>query len=167
MSAPTGFWAKVDIRGDDECWPFLGARTGGRDGDTYGIHARPRADAREDGAPRNVYAHRLAYCLENGIAVADLPPEVKVRHKCDNTICCNPKHLLEGTQADNVQDKVDRNRQLKGEQIANSILKEIDIPVIRQRLSDGERHDDIALDYGVHRGAITQINVGNTWSWVQ
>lgn len=32
------------------------------------------------------------------------------RHNCDNPPCLNPRHLLWGTQADNVQDMIDRAR---------------------------------------------------------
>ena len=41
-------------------------------------------------------------------------PEV-VRHACDNPPCCNPLHLLGGTHADNVADKVRRGRVPRGE----------------------------------------------------
>ena len=33
-----------------------------------------------------------------------------VRHKCDNTKCCNPEHLELGTQLDNVDDMLTRKR---------------------------------------------------------
>jgi hypothetical protein len=47
------------------------------------------------------YAHRLAWELANGRRLRD--GEV-VRHTCDNPPCCNPAHLLVGTQADNIED---------------------------------------------------------------
>lgn len=33
-----------------------------------------------------------------------------VRHTCDNRKCINPDHLLSGTQAENIQDAIDRKR---------------------------------------------------------
>jgi HNH endonuclease len=33
-----------------------------------------------------------------------------VRHKCDVTLCINPKHLVIGTQRDNAMDAVKRGR---------------------------------------------------------
>ena len=33
-----------------------------------------------------------------------------VRHVCDNRKCCNPLHLLQGTQLENIQDMIERNR---------------------------------------------------------
>lgn len=38
-----------------------------------------------------------------------------LRHTCDVRKCCNPDHIISGTQADNIRDKVARNRQAKGE----------------------------------------------------
>lgn len=49
-------------------------------------------------------AHRVAYYEATGIW-----PEV-VRHTCDNPPCINPEHLVPGTQADNMHDRMDRGR---------------------------------------------------------
>jgi DNA-binding NarL/FixJ family response regulator len=37
-----------------------------------------------------------------------------VRHACDNPACCNPLHLLAGTQTDNIADMMTRNRRVQG-----------------------------------------------------
>lgn len=55
------------------------------------------------------YAHRVAYCRANGLELVDISGVV-IRHTCDNPACVNPEHLVSGTQADNVQDMVDRGR---------------------------------------------------------
>ena len=46
-------------------------------------------------------------------------------------------------------------------------LAETDIPAIRARLAKGERHEDIAADYGVHRATISQVARGFTWTHVK
>lgn len=43
-----------------------------------------------------------------------------VRHTCDNPACCNPAHLIRGTVADNVADRVARGRSATGERNGRS-----------------------------------------------
>jgi hypothetical protein len=89
------FWAKVDKRGPDECWPWIGAKN-------------PFGYGKISNGKRGVQAkaHRVAY----EIAVGLPPGDLVVRHKCDNPPCVNPSHLEAGTQADNVHDMVSRGR---------------------------------------------------------
>lgn len=54
-------------------------------------------------------AHRLAYLIHNGY----LSEGKEVMHKCDNKLCCNPDHLVEGTHKDNMQDMIKKGRQGK------------------------------------------------------
>lgn len=56
---------------------------------------------------RSHHVHRAVYMAEHRVR---LSPDTVVRHKCDVTACCNPHHLKEGTQADNVADMVSRGR---------------------------------------------------------
>lgn len=87
------FWAKVIIRGPDECWEW----TAQRHKDGYGLFKR-------EGVKRG--AHQIAYELTYG----PIPPGMVVRHTCDHPWCCNPGHLESGTQADNVHDMIERGR---------------------------------------------------------
>lgn len=75
------------------CWNW----TGGKHNDGYGV-------IRYKG--KKCKAHRLfyKYYIEN------INDNLVVRHTCDNPACCNPLHLIHGTQADNVKDMWDRNR---------------------------------------------------------
>lgn len=49
-------------------------------------------------------AHRVAFYLHHGYW-----PDT-ARHKCDNPGCYNPTHIIDGTQADNVRDMMERGR---------------------------------------------------------
>lgn len=66
---------KIDVRGPDECWLWLG-RCAGR----YPVFWL-------DGAPRK--AHRVMYELE----VGPIPEGPTVDHVCHNKLCLNPWHL--------------------------------------------------------------------------
>lgn len=157
------FWdgvARLDV---SDCWPWMRARSGGRDGKTYGIFTRSRASI----GRRCIYAHRMAWCLANEVAPADLPREVVIRHSCDNPICCNPQHLEQGSQADNVEDMVTRGRGLKGEQISTSVLTIEDVREIKRMLHEGLAQQVIANKFGVSRPTISLIKSGRNWGWVK
>ena len=55
----------------------------------------------------SVLVHRLAWEIHN---CEPIPEGKVVRHTCDNPLCCNPAHLILGTQGDNNRDTVSRNR---------------------------------------------------------
>jgi len=91
------FWSKVNKR-PDGCWEWTGAQT--EDG-----HGRYDID----GAVTRV--HRVTWILarerdipEMVMWKGELKPFV-VRHcLCDNALCCNPAHLVGGSQGENVYD---------------------------------------------------------------
>lgn len=137
------FWRKVERRGPDECWPWTAALGGG--GDRYGyirVHGRL------------ISAPRLALILDGRP-----PGDGRVaRHTCDNTICCNPAHLLPGTQGENQDDMA---RRLRG----GRKLEPAQVVEIRARLAAGERQRSIAAAYGVSQPQISKINVGRDWRY--
>jgi hypothetical protein len=88
------FWDKVAVRGPDDCWEWqAGCFKRG-----YGAFA---FDGHKPG-----YAHRFSYELHHG----PIPEGMRVLHECDNPPCVNPKHLRAGTQKDNIQDAVNKDR---------------------------------------------------------
>lgn len=53
-----------------------------------------------------VQSHRVAYEAKHG----PIPPGMCVMHLCDNPACCNPDHLVLGTQKENTHDSVLKGR---------------------------------------------------------
>lgn len=82
-------WAKVDRRGPDECWPWLG-----------GYNKRGGHGVAYVGNGKSMSAHKAVYTL----MVAPVPPGLVLDHVvCQNPICVNPAHCEPVTQQVNVQ----------------------------------------------------------------
>lgn len=79
------------------------------------------------------------------------------RHMCHNPCCCNPDHLEVGTQADNIQDKVDADRQLKGEDNGASKLTNEQVNEIRAYQGVLTRKE-LAEIYGIHTVHVSRIH---------
>lgn len=58
------------------------------------------------GIYRAEQAHRIVWETHYG----SIPDGLLIRHTCDNPPCCNPEHLLLGTQKDNMHDMAERGR---------------------------------------------------------
>ena len=64
-----------------------------------------------------VRLHRLVWEAHN----AELIPEgMVIMHTCDNRACCNPEHLVLGTQSENIQDCHNKGRFTQGFQDGHS-----------------------------------------------
>lgn len=84
------FWAKVDVVGESECWPWLGKLRGSGSGTPSGGEYGMFADRQ---------AHRISY--ERVIGV--IPGGYVVDHTCDHKWCVNPNHLEAVTNGENVR----------------------------------------------------------------
>jgi len=88
------FWEKVEVKGDDECWPWKASQVGTTGYGQFRLNEqKPRA-------------HRIAWFIANGT----IPEGLKICHSCDNTLCCNPAHLWAGTQKENIRDMISKGR---------------------------------------------------------
>lgn len=101
---------------------------------------------------RSMPAHQAAYRLYKG------EPNGVVRHTCDNPWCVNPDHLLEGTQADNVRDMVERGRVSKH----SRKLTQKEAEDIRASSLEGRA---LATLYGVHESTICKIRKGYRYAF--
>jgi hypothetical protein len=136
INFPADFWAKVDKRGPDECWPWI-AKSKVRG---YGIYRHfgllrraTHVSLELAGRPRVNGAHAL--------------------HKCDNRGCVNPDHLWWG---DNRENTADRERKLRGNtRFAPDEVRDI--------LTSTERVKDIARRYNACRTTITRLRRNRTY----
>lgn len=161
------FWGKVNKGGPihptlgTECWLWTAYRNAGG----YGQFHAGRS---------NFYAHRFAYETMVG-RIAD---GIVLRHQCDTPACVNPAHMLLGTHAENVADKVRRGRVPNGEahcshlhpervpfgeDQGNAKLSEEQAREILKARMQGESHGSLARRFGVGRTAISNLCSGRRW----
>lgn len=156
------FWAKVDKRGQDECWEWQGAK---HDTAAYGVIG---LGERGLGLGR---AHRLSYCWAHGLDLWAIAGKL-VMHSCDNPACVNPAHLSLGTDLDNQRDKCRKGRLVvrRGSSNPWAKLSEADVLEIR-RTHDPSWHSGfgykaLAKRYGVTSGVIRKIVKREGWTHV-
>lgn len=140
------YLAKILPPNDDGCKLWSASRNE----DGYGIF---RHNGRMHTAHRWAYAH----------FVVTVPRGIVVRHNCDVRACQTIDHLLLGTQADNVQDMISRNRipSRAGAAGHRAILTEDQVRFIRvSPLSNVE----LARSYNVSQSTISAVRTGQTWS---
>lgn len=139
------FWSFV--KKTDSCWLWQGSTQKG-----YGnISAwNPKQ--------RILKAHRLSYEIHYG----EIPEGVGyhgicVLHKCDNPSCVNPKHLILGTQQDNLEDMRKKGRSshvITKEQVYK--IRELYVP---RKFSQQK----ISNLLGINRGTVRDGLLGKTW----
>lgn len=149
----TRFWWYVDIKSENECWNWTYTKNVAG----YGI-IRPFS-----GSPMRL-AHRIVWKLTHG----KLAKDICVLHKCDNRLCCNPKHLFLGTRADNVYDMIKKKRHIPpthefGEASANHKLTQEIVDNIRFYVRNGMKQKDVAIKFGLSKAHICRLVHGIRW----
>ena len=142
-------WRRVDVRGADDCWPFIGAVN------TYG-YGQMHLDGKQQ------LAHHLTYELANGQA----PGGLLVCHTCDNPACCNPAHLFLGTVAENARDAMAKGRHPHGETSGMARLATAQVLEIRRLHAAGAKFVELAARYGVTPENVSMICNRVTWRHV-
>lgn len=112
------FWAHVNVGHPDACWLWTGAVYN----DGYGAFML-------NSGKTSRRAHRYAFEINRGRAPK---AGMQVMHSCDVRLCCNPRHLSEGDNFENMQDCSLKGRIARGERGGNSKwTKEIVLEVRR------------------------------------
>lgn len=141
------FWRLVEVKGPADCWVYR-KRKGGSLG--YGcLTMRDASGHRYIG-----FAHRVAFAITHGGEY----PAGQVLHSCDNPPCCNPSHLYEGTQQNNIDDQVSRLRARNGNIKIASLATIISIREATGTLTS------IGEQFGIHRRQVKRIKDGTCWS---
>lgn len=146
--AAARFWAKVDVRGADDCWPWTGRRVKAGYGQ---VTVAPRV---------TVYAHRVAGYLAGRLrGVTEALHDDWALHSCDNPPCCNPAHISAGTHADNMLDSARKGRMARK-------LTADDVAEILTLVRAGVPQREIARAKGIVQASVSRIARRASWRWL-
>lgn len=137
------FWRLVDVGPEDKCWPWMGCV----DDDGYGIFV---FRGRRHGA------HELALSFSIG---EKRHRSLDTCHECDNPPCCNPAHLRFDTRSSNVLDSFARGRSVRARKLTVE-----QVQLMRERRALGARQKDLAEQFGITDGLVSQIVRGLRWA---
>lgn len=145
------FFQKVYPEPNTGCWLWAGAALpsyghGTLSGASYGFF----------------YAHRFSYFIHKG----DFDRSKLVCHTCDVPWCVNPDHLYLGTLSDNMNDKVSRGRQMRGEKCTTRKFNNVDIIEIRRLAATGMMQKEICKIFNADDGLISLIINRKRWKHI-
>jgi hypothetical protein len=114
-----------------------------------------------------VLVHRWSFEFFKG----RIPAGLVVCHACDVPACLNPDHLFLGSQAENMQDMVNKNRHgpnsREGESNGRAKLKTYEVHRIRRDYSPGKTSQtELAARYNVSQAQIQRILCRTRWRHV-
>jgi hypothetical protein len=141
------FWSHImTTDSDEDCWLWVGSQN-------------PAGYGRIWVNGKLIMAHRLSFLIANTV----IPNDHVIRHRCDNPACCNPHHLISGTQGDNNRDKAERGRAPRGSEHHRAKITEEWVKVIRL---DERDNGIIGAEHGIDRSVVCKIKNRKIWSHV-
>ena len=145
---PRDFWSLVNKT--EGCWLWMAQKNA----DGYGHYGFNGGYMR---------AHRFALEESLGKSIGNLI----VMHTCDNPACVRPSHLVVGTHADNMADKVRKNRQASGEKNGASLLTELQVREMRSKYKPKiYTYKMLANEYGVSKDTVQKAVRGIYWKYL-
>jgi hypothetical protein len=105
-------------------------------------------------------AHVASFRLCKG----PIPEGHVIRHTCDYRPCINPAHLMPGTQKQNCEDAVVKDRHSRGSRNGLAKITEEQALQIRGRLDEGDTA--LSKEFGLSRAAIWFIRKDLHWKHV-
>jgi hypothetical protein len=140
------FLAQVDIKGENDCWPWRGWK------DKWGYSTFRIG-------PKKYLSHRVSLAI-----VGIKSNHLEVRHLCNNPNCVNPRHLQFGTHKENGLDAKLVGK-TQGSKNYCAKLTELDIPIIRN-LAKKISHTNIGQLFRVSHQTIDYIISNKAWTHV-
>jgi len=134
-------------RGINECWPWQGSKSHAGHG-VFGAEGR------------QWYVHRIVAQEKYKRRLLPFPLEVAM-HLCNNASCCNPRHILVGTPADNVAH-AGRSGALSRSGARNGRAK-LTTGQVRKIAADIRPSRQVAKEHGIEKTQVLRIRRGIQW----
>ena len=148
---------RIEIIPFSDCWYWAGSKNNHGYG-VLSVYNKNNWRIKKDYA-----AHRLSFELHKGISNKSL----LVCHHCDNKLCVNPEHLFLGTPADNMLDKVKKNRQsrrsFKESKYAKLSVEKV--AFIRELFQKNPKYSiaELSKQFGVSTSLLYKVKKGERW----
>lgn len=148
-------WRMVVVGEPDACWLWRG---------NVGHEGYGRITVRVAGKTKQRAAHRLAWEFANKMSLG----KRVARHRCDVPSCCNPAHILPGTQRENMLDAVARGRlnPARGEWSPFAKLTDEKVLALREDRARGMSLTALSKKFEVSMAVVANVYRGNTWKHV-
>ena len=140
------FWSKVDIKSEEECWPWKESTNS----DGYG-----QFSVGGQKTQRKLSSHRVAKTLSMG---EEIEEGKLILHACDNPPCCNPGHLFIADHQTNMDDMVSKDRSA----ISYGRAK-VDWDIVDSIRNSNLSGNQLAIDYNLSKGSISDIRNNKIW----
>jgi hypothetical protein len=131
------------------CWDWIGSTA------SVGAWKCGKLGKTKSSNGKTLAAYRVSWEIHYG----PIPDGLCVLHKCDRAICCNPKHLFLGTNAQNTQDMIEKGRH------PNIHLNIAIVHECRRRRAAGETVCSLAVEFGVTKQTMSKAINGRTWTY--
>jgi len=140
------FFSKVDVRGADECWPWIGACDGSGYGNFFEGASGKRIKASQ-------YSFRIFRGAISGVS-SDDHHGTCVCHRCDNRLCVNPAHLFLGSHSANMWDMARKGRHVNGRV---KTFGAGDVAMAKRLYATGLSQDKVAVIMGTSQKTIHRM----------
>ena len=121
----------------------------------YGVVRTPEQSAVR--VHRAILEERLGRKLRS-----QFPDREVARHTCHNPSCVNPDHIIIGSDADNMRDKMEAGRCARGEQYSHAIVPDRVVECSRVWRESGETYPDI-VDRLERLGYVVALSTVRAW----
>lgn len=138
------------------CWIWLGQVRDTNSGPRPFLYVTYWDKTQKRDRHKKFIAARVAHLLY----VGPISYSLHVLHRCDQSLCVNPRHLFVGTHKDNMRDCALKGRIRHGKKRRKVPLDAKDKEAIKRRYAAGEFAKSIAADYLVDRTYIYKVTSG-------